>query len=60
MGWATTPFLFMSTKPHFKDLEVVPNQYSKKNYTINISIPEFNCVCIIPEGQKPLVVLEEA
>ena len=31
--------------PTFKDLEVVDNEYSDRDYTINISIPEFNCVC---------------
>ena len=35
----------MSKKPSYKDLECVPNQYPKRNYVINISIPEFNCVC---------------
>ena len=32
-------------RPTFKDLEVVPNLYPNKKYTISISIPEFNCVC---------------
>ena len=31
--------------PTFKDLEVVDNEYYDRDYTINISIPEFNCVC---------------
>ena len=35
----------MSTKPIHSDLEVVKNEYSDRNYDINISIPEFNCVC---------------
>ena len=35
----------MSQEPIYKDLEVVPNIYSDREYTINISIPEFNCVC---------------
>ena len=26
-------------------LEIVENEYSDRDYTINISIPEFNCVC---------------
>jgi 7-cyano-7-deazaguanine reductase len=26
-------------------LEVVPNRYGDRNYTVNISIPEFTCVC---------------
>ena len=35
----------MSKKPHYKDLEIVPNQYPQKKYTVSVSIPEFNCVC---------------
>ena len=35
----------MSQEPTYKDLEVVPNIYSDREYTINVSIPEFNCVC---------------
>ena len=35
----------MSTKPIHSDLEVVKNEYSDRDYDINISIPEFNCVC---------------
>ncbi|MAQ43543.1 MAG: NADPH-dependent 7-cyano-7-deazaguanine reductase QueF [Candidatus Marinimicrobia bacterium] len=31
--------------PVYTDLEIVENQYSNRNYEINISIPEFNCVC---------------
>ena len=27
------------------DLEIVENNYSDRNYTIKISIPEFACVC---------------
>ena len=27
------------------DLEIVENNYSDRNYTIKISIPEFSCVC---------------
>ena len=34
-----------STAPHYKDLEIVENQYSHREYNINISIPEFNCTC---------------
>ena len=34
-----------SSEPSFKDLEVVDNQYFDRDYEINISIPEFNCVC---------------
>ncbi len=32
-------------KPSYKDLEVVNNEYVDRDYEINISIPEFNCVC---------------
>ena len=32
-------------KPTYKDLEVVDNLYPDKEYTISVSIPEFNCVC---------------
>ncbi len=35
----------MSQNPTYKDLEIVPNEFSDRDYTINISIPEFNCVC---------------
>ena len=35
----------MSKQPNKNDLEIVPNEYPKKDYEINISIPEFNCVC---------------
>ena len=31
--------------PSYKDLEIVENDYPKKNYSIKIRIPEFNCVC---------------
>ena len=34
-----------STEPSYKDLEIVDNEYSDREYIINISIPEFNCVC---------------
>ncbi|MBG98689.1 NADPH-dependent 7-cyano-7-deazaguanine reductase QueF [bacterium] len=33
------------TLPHFKQLEVVNNEFPKNNYEINICIPEFNAVC---------------
>ena len=38
---------FMSTNntPTYKDLEIVPNEYNKRDYVIKVSIPEFNCVC---------------
>tara|TARA_Y100001960_G_C14277046_1_gene635039 strand:- start:125 stop:475 length:351 start_codon:yes stop_codon:yes gene_type:complete len=32
-------------KPHYKDLEVVINEYQDREYTIDVNIPEFNCVC---------------
>ena len=35
----------MSNEPHKNDLEIVPNEYPDKNYEVNVSIPEFNCVC---------------
>ena len=34
-----------TTSPHYKDLEIVKNDFLKRDYTVNISIPEFNCVC---------------
>ena len=40
--------LFFSMKknnPSYKDLDVVPNEYTQRKYEINISIPEFNAVC---------------
>ena len=35
----------MENKPKHTDLEVVENEYRDREYTVNISIPEFNCVC---------------
>ena len=35
----------MSTSPFYKDLETVENINQKENYSISVSIPEFNCVC---------------
>ena len=32
-------------EPHYKDLEVVNNDYQDRDYEISISIPEFNTVC---------------
>ena len=32
-------------KPTYQDLEIVPNEYQNRDYKIEISIPEFNCVC---------------
>ena len=34
-----------NNNPLYSDLEVVKNEYSDRDYEINISIPEFNCVC---------------
>ena len=31
--------------PSHKELEVVKNQYSDRDYLVKISIPEFTCVC---------------
>lgn len=35
----------MSELPTYKDLEVVSNEYSDRDYNISIEVPEFNCVC---------------
>ena len=35
----------MDKMPTYKDLQVVENEYSNRDYEINIAIPEFNCVC---------------
>ena len=35
----------MIDSPTYKDLEAVENEFSDREYRINISIPEFNCVC---------------
>tara|TARA_B110000263_G_scaffold210458_1_gene192997 strand:- start:398 stop:751 length:354 start_codon:yes stop_codon:yes gene_type:complete len=35
----------MSREPHKNDLEIVPNEYKNQEYEVNVSIPEFNCVC---------------
>ena len=34
-----------NNKPTYKDLQVVQNEYNDRDYTIEITIPEFNCVC---------------
>lgn len=34
-----------ASKPNYKDLEIVKNEFPNRNYEINISIPEFTCVC---------------
>ena len=31
--------------PSYAEIEVVKNQYSDRDYLVNISIPEFTCVC---------------
>ena len=31
--------------PSIADLEIVLNEYNDRDYEINITIPEFNCVC---------------
>ena len=37
--------MIMSDAPNYKDLETVENINHKENYSIAVSIPEFNCVC---------------
>ena len=45
------------SSPSHTDLEVVSNQYSDREYRVNISIPEFTCVC--PRtGQPDFAVIE--
>ena len=34
-----------NNQPTYKDLEVVINEFKDRDYSIEISIPEFNCVC---------------
>ena len=34
-----------SEEPKYTDLETVPNEYGNRDYTIEVSVPEFNCVC---------------
>ena len=41
----------MFTNPLSDDLAVVENEYPDRDYDINISIPEFSCVC--PRTQLP-------
>ena len=31
--------------PSHRDLEVVENQYSDRNFKVKVSVPEFSCVC---------------
>lgn len=33
------------SEPNYKDLEIVNNEYSDRDYNIDVSVPEFNCVC---------------
>ncbi len=40
----------MTTKPT-KDLETFDNPYSGRDYTINIDVPEFTCLC--PKTGQP-------
>ena len=35
----------MNNNPKYTDLDVVENEYLDRDYVINVSIPEFNCVC---------------
>ena len=35
----------MNEGPLYTDLEIVSNDYSDREYDVNIEIPEFNCVC---------------
>tara|TARA_Y100001970_G_scaffold228928_1_gene283751 strand:- start:903 stop:1259 length:357 start_codon:yes stop_codon:yes gene_type:complete len=35
----------MSEGPLYSDLEIVSNDYSDREYDVNIEVPEFNCVC---------------
>ena len=41
----------MLTGPLSSDLEVVENEYPDRDYDVDLSIPEFNCVC--PRTQLP-------
>ncbi len=34
-----------TNEPKYTDLEIVPNEYGNRDYTIEVSVPEFNCVC---------------
>ena len=33
------------SEPKYKDLEIVSNESSDREYNIDVSVPEFNCVC---------------
>ena len=41
----------LKNPPHYKDFEIVANEYPKRNYWVKITIPEFNCVC--PRSKLP-------
>ena len=43
--------------PSHKELKVVKNQYSDRDYLVKISVPEFTCVC--PKtGQPDFAIIE--
>jgi len=45
------------SSPSHTDLDVVANEYSDREYMVNISIPEFTCVC--PRtGQPDFAIIE--
>ena len=45
------------SSPSHTDLDVVANEYSDREYMVNISVPEFTCVC--PRtGQPDFAVIE--
>ena len=45
------------SSPSHTDLDVVANKYSDREYMVNISIPEFTCIC--PRtGQPDFAVIE--
>tara|TARA_Y100000748_G_scaffold291767_1_gene279576 strand:- start:149 stop:505 length:357 start_codon:yes stop_codon:yes gene_type:complete len=35
----------MANEPNYSDLEIVNNEYLDRDYNIDVSVPEFNCVC---------------
>ena len=45
------------SEPNYKDLEIVNNEYSDREYNIDVSVPEFNCVCpktpLLPDQFQP-------
>ena len=45
------------SSPSHADLDVVANEYSDREYMVNISVPEFTCVC--PRtGQPDFAIIE--